>query len=395
VADASYTRDNVVVIDAVQDVPQQAVEMLGCTNVSVRINSIDGFAVDPNLDNPETRRAIYGENCVSCNFSGAAISALSRWDVKFIGGSGNTLVSPPQARNWAENSLYTLIALGDSIAVSGQVSIFDRWLAYRNGGAYTVSRQVGFDTDQYCMRGQRDAGNASANQMKVAQQIRFGHLQSLRGKYVIFYLRVRGGANLALAASSELRGHIITGTTAGETIDLSNNTDAGLTGGIIAVVNPLPAVAPTTDGAIYDFITQPFLVLPNVNVLAFDMAWTTQAVAAGAADYIEFSPVSFVVVGEGYDTAPNTTDIGMLTGQATVDPGNLADGAGESDDVTVIGAALGDLVEAVSFSLDLQGISLTGYVRTADTVSVRFQNETGGPIDLGSGTVRVRVRRAD
>jgi hypothetical protein len=245
------------------------------------------------------------------------------------------------------------------------------------------------------MRGQRDAGNASTNQMKVAQQIRFGHLQSLRGKYVIFYLRVRGGANLALAASSELRGHIITGTTAGETIDLSNNTDAGLTGGIIAVVNPLPAVAPTTDGAIYDFITQPFLVLPNVNVLAFDMAWTTQAVAAGAADYIEFSPVSFVVVGEGYDTAPNTTDIGMLTGQATVDPGNLADGAGESDDVTVIGAALGDLVEAVSFSLDLQGISLTGYVRTANTVSVRFQNETGGPIDLGSGTVRVRVRRAD
>ena len=28
---------------------------------------------------------------------------------------------------------------------------------------------------------------------------------------------------------------------------------------------------------------------------------------------------------------------------------------------------------------------------TADTVNVRFQNETGGAIDLASGTLRVKV----
>jgi hypothetical protein len=80
-----------------------------------------------------------------------------------------------------------------------------------------------------------------------------------------------------------------------------------------------------------------------------------------------------------------------LTGTATYDPGNLVDGAGETTTVTVTGAALGNFAE-VSFSLDLQGVTLTAWVSADDTVSVRFQNETGGAIDLGSGTLTARVR---
>jgi hypothetical protein len=80
----------------------------------------------------------------------------------------------------------------------------------------------------------------------------------------------------------------------------------------------------------------------------------------------------------------------QLSGSATYDPPNLIDGAGATTTVTVTGAALGDYAEA-SFSLDLQGITLTAWVSAADTVSVRFQNETGGTIDLGSGTLRARV----
>jgi hypothetical protein len=82
--------------------------------------------------------------------------------------------------------------------------------------------------------------------------------------------------------------------------------------------------------------------------------------------------------------------LSTLTGSATYDPASLADGAGATTTVTVTGAALGDFALA-SFSLDLQGILLTAYVSAADTVSVRFQNETTGTIDLGSGTLRARV----
>jgi hypothetical protein len=77
-------------------------------------------------------------------------------------------------------------------------------------------------------------------------------------------------------------------------------------------------------------------------------------------------------------------------GTATYDPPSLADGAGDTTTVTVTGAELGDFV-VVSFSNDLQGIIVQGYVSATDTVSVRFQNETGGTIDLASGTLTAAV----
>lgn len=81
-----------------------------------------------------------------------------------------------------------------------------------------------------------------------------------------------------------------------------------------------------------------------------------------------------------------------LTGTATYDPASLADGVGATTTVTVTGAVLGDIV-VTSFSLNLQGITLTSYVSAADTVAVRFQNESGGVLDLGSGTLKSVVIR--
>ena len=75
------------------------------------------------------------------------------------------------------------------------------------------------------------------------------------------------------------------------------------------------------------------------------------------------------------------------TGTATFNPANLVDGAGETTTVTVTGASLGD-VAITSFSLDLQGVTLgPPYVSAANTVSVRFQNETGGAVNLAEGTL--------
>lgn len=82
-----------------------------------------------------------------------------------------------------------------------------------------------------------------------------------------------------------------------------------------------------------------------------------------------------------------------ITGSATYDPASLADGAGVTTTVTATGASLGDRATA-TFSLDLQGITLTAWVSAADTVSVRFQNESGGVLDLASGTLRVFVEKA-
>lgn len=79
-----------------------------------------------------------------------------------------------------------------------------------------------------------------------------------------------------------------------------------------------------------------------------------------------------------------------LVGSATFDAASLADGVGATTTVTVTGAALGDYV-LVSHGVDLQGISVTAYVSAANTVSVRFQNESGGVLDLASATLRALV----
>lgn len=88
------------------------------------------------------------------------------------------------------------------------------------------------------------------------------------------------------------------------------------------------------------------------------------------------------------------TPIATLFGQVAYDPPNINSGASAGTTVTVTGAALGARDEAsVTFSLDLQGIQITSYVASANTVGVRLWNGTGGALDLAAGTLYARVRR--
>lgn len=82
-----------------------------------------------------------------------------------------------------------------------------------------------------------------------------------------------------------------------------------------------------------------------------------------------------------------------LRGSGTFDPSSLADGAGETTTLTAAGASVGDKV-TVGFSNDLAGITVTAWVSSANTASIRFQNESGtNPNDLSSGTLRVSVTK--
>jgi hypothetical protein len=83
----------------------------------------------------------------------------------------------------------------------------------------------------------------------------------------------------------------------------------------------------------------------------------------------------------------------LFFAKATMDVGNLIDAAGETNTIAVPGVALGDIVLGVSLAVSVAGITVTAWVSAADTVSVRFQNESGGPLDLASATVRVIVVR--
>jgi hypothetical protein len=78
---------------------------------------------------------------------------------------------------------------------------------------------------------------------------------------------------------------------------------------------------------------------------------------------------------------------------ATLDASSLVDGAGETNTIAVPGVVLGDIVLGVSMGVDVSGISITSYVSAANTVSIRFQNESGGTLNLASTIIDCVVVR--
>jgi len=78
------------------------------------------------------------------------------------------------------------------------------------------------------------------------------------------------------------------------------------------------------------------------------------------------------------------------TASVVWNPANILDGDCVAQDVTCRGAQVGDFAVA-SFSVDLTDLVLDAQVTAADTVTCVLANNTGGGVNLGSGTLRVRV----
>jgi hypothetical protein len=74
------------------------------------------------------------------------------------------------------------------------------------------------------------------------------------------------------------------------------------------------------------------------------------------------------------------------------DPGNIGARSLVSIDVTVTGAALGDLASA-SFGLDVQDLVLAAAVTAANTVTVTLTNNTASGVNLNQGTLFVKVTK--
>ena len=95
-------------------------------------------------------------------------------------------------------------------------------------------------------------------------------------------------------------------------------------------------------------------------------------------------PVTF----EGAVVVQSTLTMTGTSG--TWDPGSLVDGAQESRDFTVSGAALGDAAFAGA-GVDVVDILVSCVVTATDTVTVTLANETAGTVDLASSTWYVYV----
>ena len=110
----------------------------------------------------------------------------------------------------------------------------------------------------------------------------------------------------------------------------------------------------------------------NLDSLVLDTGGLSVTTAASG---ITLNGVTITVVGEASET---------------YDAGSIADGDEEVGELTVTGAALGDYCLA-SHSIDVADLALTAQVTATDTVTYQLLNNTGGAIDLASGTVKVLV----
>lgn len=82
----------------------------------------------------------------------------------------------------------------------------------------------------------------------------------------------------------------------------------------------------------------------------------------------------------------------IWTVRGTINVGNLGDGTGESNDITIPGVALGDQVLGLSLGVSITNLTVTAWCK-ANTVTVRFQNESGGAIDLADTSFKIVVGR--
>lgn len=128
--------------------------------------------------------------------------------------------------------------------------------------------------------------------------------------------------------------------------------------------------------------------------------------------YVSYATIDVGIIGSsGVTNVANTTFVHISAGGCTgtveenwnfssfprriqttgvYDPPSLINGARHTQAITVTGSALGDMARA-TYSLDLQGITMDAWVSSAGTVTVLFQNNTGGTIDLATGTIKVWV----
>jgi hypothetical protein len=186
--------------------------------------------------------------------------------------------------NLVVNGAFQIWQRGTSIASSGSVVVYtaDRWAFYRTGVVTggTVSRQAGGNAT-YCMRIQRDNGNASVATLNVTQSMESLDCAPYRSRFVMAKFRARCGANYS-AAASNFTLQLASGTGTDESIH------AAFTG---AAVQATKTVVLTT--SFQDFETVPVVMPSNMNELALVFSWIPVG-TAGAADYAEIEEVQLV-----------------------------------------------------------------------------------------------------
>jgi len=182
-------------------------------------------------------------------------------------------------RNLLANGDLRIWQRGTSFVPGASLNMADGYRGRRASTASgsTYSRQTGFNDAQYCMRVQRDSGNAGTDNLFVWRQVDTADVITLQGQYVRFSVDLRAGANFS-SASSNISILIFTGTGTDEVVSPST----GFATGNSTILTESKAI--TTTGTRYSF-TSAFVPV-DATELAIVLLYTPVG-TAGANDYFE------------------------------------------------------------------------------------------------------------
>lgn len=76
----------------------------------------------------------------------------------------------------------------------------------------------------------------------------------------------------------------------------------------------------------------------------------------------------------------------LIVAQTTWNPGSIADGGRETVEVSAVGTLHG-MPCGAGFDVDLQGMAISASCYQDNAIKVTLLNNTGGPLDIGSGTL--------
>ncbi len=198
-------------------------------------------------------------------------------------------------RNKLINGDFRVWQRGTSFAINNaRPYTADRWFGYRGTSALTISRQTGFSGAQYCARVQRDAGDTSASQIYLFQQIETVEVLPLAGGYAALCFDVRSGANYS-DAGGVVRVAVFAGTGTDELFNVSTGFP---TGNSIIAATTFPIT--TTAARVAVIVSVPSVTTELCVRLGFTPSGT-----AGAADYFEVTNAQVEPVDPTLQTVTN------------------------------------------------------------------------------------------
>ena len=215
--------------------------------------------------------------------------------ISTLGSNLDTFLFRPFSRNGVLNSNFSVWQRGTSFTAATAYTA-DRWYKDTNTGR-TVSRQATGDTTnlpniQYCLRYQRDSGNALTTALNLTQSMETVNSIPFAGKQVTFSFYARAGANFS-SASSALNYYLVSGT------GTDQNQRSGYTGQAL----PISTTATLTT------TWQRFTATATVAATATELATVFEYTPVGTAstnDYFEITGVQLEVGNQASPYAPTT-----------------------------------------------------------------------------------------